>query len=58
MKQFNVCCMISGCLDVVVEAENEEEAMAKAKDECYGMNWNDMWCPEIDAADIYEEVTP
>lgn len=54
MKQFTAYWVI----DVDVEAENEEEAATKAKEKVCGMKWNLMWGPEIDTADIYEEVTP
>lgn len=54
MKLSNVYCMF--CVDV--EAENEEEAVTKAKEKVNGMKWTLMWGPEIEAADIHEEVTP
>ena len=46
-KQFNVCVMVSGCLDISVKAESEEEAIEMAQDEL-------RWASPSDYEGVYE----
>ena len=52
---YNMTMRLSGLIDVAVEANNEEEAIAKAKATIYYSDYNEMWAPEAKVFHIYGE---
>ena len=52
---YNMTIRLSGLMDVTIEANNEEEAIAKAKVIVYESDYNAMWAPETEVFHIYGE---
>ena len=52
---YNMTMKLSGLSDVMVEANSEEEAVAKAKAIVYERDYNEMWAPEAEVFHIYGE---
>ena len=52
---YNMTMKLSGLVDVAVEANSEEEAIAKAKATVYYSDYNEMWAPEAEVFRVYGE---